>query len=45
MSTLKLVLLIAALVVFIIDALWSPAPPRVKLQSVGLALLTGSFLI
>lgn len=45
MSTIKLILLIAALVVFIIDALWAPAPARVKLQSVGLALLTGSFLL
>lgn len=40
----SIIFLIAALVCFIIDAFWSPGPPRVKLQSLGLACLAGSFL-
>jgi len=41
---LKMFLLIAALVIFIIDAFWTPAA-RVKLQSAGLACLVGSMLL
>jgi len=44
MANVHVILLIFALVLFILSAFGVPSPPRLNLQSAGLAFATAAFL-